>query len=327
MDISCNVGTPLNKSTWQLTSNPDNRGTTEDREFFRANAKLLPNQEELMAMEAAFLKLSNPGTFELNLLNQTTICRLQNSVMFGMGANFHLSGGFRIYLNEKGFNFPNVPGDFERNPIGFKQAANYAGSLTELIRYATGATNFLHFDQRFSRMTSNSILNVLREIGIDTSRDFTVNGTLFTVRDGILDKKSIFDAQDAYYMQIANNRTYEFADEKTKAWTNRLSDHYFRNAPPDVKQSFLDTMRETGINPFVDRYGSTLAQLAVEKDFAIGGNDNIIGNSLASAVSAVEKILERLANPISTVDDKTYMEVRKNEEIFYESFLRKLQGL
>ena len=57
-------------------------------------------------------------------------------------------------------------------------------------------------------------------LGIDTSKDFTVNGMKYSKnKDGWYESEANSDAQAAYEQLKANNRTYQFADEKTK---NRL---------------------------------------------------------------------------------------------------------
>jgi hypothetical protein len=84
----------------------------------------------------------------------------------------------------------------------------------------------------------------------------------------------------------------------TKGRVNHLTEYYFRNTPSEVKQAFYDTMEKTGINPFPAGIGNTLAELSIEQDFATGGNDDIFGNSLESAMAAIVNILERIANPL-----------------------------
>ena len=54
-------------------------------------------------------------------------------------------------------------------------------------------------------------------LGVDTSKDFTVNGMKYSKnKDGWYESEANSDAQAAYEQLKANNRTYQFADEKTK---------------------------------------------------------------------------------------------------------------
>ncbi|MCL2051129.1 MAG: hypothetical protein FWG91_05310 [Lachnospiraceae bacterium] len=312
MDINNNVGICINHNSMQLTSNPANRGT-RDLSFFRP----LIGWEKLENISS---ELQNHNA-KLILGNHVPLNKSQNSITFGIGSTFSLSGGFTIKIGSEGFE---LIGDTKTNMAGRIQAEQYRDFLDKMIRYANGQINHFYLFPRDIEEATRDVLKKLSEFGIDTSKDFTINGTLFTVQNGIVDKKSAFDAQAAFEMQIANNRTYTFADEKTKAWIHHLTEYYFRNAPEDVKKSFYDTMEKTGINPFPDGYSGAFKQLSVEQDFATFGNDDIIGSSVESAVIAVRNILERIANPIITEKDPNNIEMLKKEETFYQALLAAL---
>ena len=52
-------------------------------------------------------------------------------------------------------------------------------------------------------------------LGIDTSKDFTVNGMKYSKnKDGWYESEANSEAQTAYEQLKANNSTYQFADEK-----------------------------------------------------------------------------------------------------------------
>jgi hypothetical protein len=111
-------------------------------------------------------------------------------------------------------------------------------------------------------------------------------------------KQVNFDVRAAYEREVDKNKHYVSADERTRGWVNRLADYYFRNSPEEVKQAFYDTIIKTGTNPFPNGIGNTIAELTVEQDFATGGDDDLFGGTLESAIAAIEKILERIANPL-----------------------------
>ena len=87
---------------------------------------------------------------------------------------------------------------------------------------------------------------------------------------------------------------------------------------------------ETGANPFVNKYGNTLALMAVEQDFATGGNDQLFGDSVESAIEATRKILDRIDNPIREIpraDQEIYETTAQREREFYTAFLSKLKNV
>lgn len=81
--------------------------------------------------------------------------------------------------------------------------------------------------------------------------------------------------------------------------------------------------QETGVNPFLQGFSSTLSQLAMEQDFATGGNDDIFGSDLESNIEAVRKIVDRLQNPLSEVSERNKQFVA-DEKKFYTALLRNL---
>ena len=101
-----------------------------------------------------------------------------------------------------------------------------------------------------------------------------------------------------------NNRTYQFADEKTKKQIAYISDYYLQTVPESVKAAWKETLEETGVNPFQTDLSSTLTQLSVEQDFLTGGNDNIFGETKESCLAAINKILERIENPLATMTEE-----------------------
>ena len=80
-------------------------------------------------------------------------------------------------------------------------------------------TTVAHSKEEYARYTEG-ITDVMSYLGIDTSKDFTVNGMKYSKnKDGWYESEANSEAQAAYEQLKANNRTYQFADEKTK---NRL---------------------------------------------------------------------------------------------------------
>ncbi len=139
----------------------------------------------------------------------------------------------------------------------------------------------------------------------------------------ISNKQSYSEAKAAYEMLKANNRTYTFADERTRNQIAYISNYYLENTTGSLKAAWQKTLEETGVNPFPQEFASTLSQLAAEQDFATGGNDDIFGSDPESNITAVKKILERLENPLSAVSEEN-AEFYANEKTFYTALLNNL---
>ena len=114
----------------------------------------------------------------------------------------------------------------------------------------------------------------------------------------------------------ANNRTYQFADEKTKKQIAYISDYYLQTVPESVKAAWQETLEETGVNPFQTDLSSTLTQLSVEQDFQTGGNDNIFGETKESWLAAINKILERIENPLAAMTEERAAYLQQEKEFY-----------
>lgn len=75
---------------------------------------------------------------------------------------------------------------------------------------------------------------------------------------------------------------------------------------------------------WTEGFSSTLSQLAMEQDFATGGNDDIFGSDLESNIEAVRKIADRLQNPLHAVSERN-AEFVANEKKFYTALLSNLK--
>ena len=171
---------------------------------------------------------------------------------------------------------------------------------------------------------NEGVSDVMGYLGIDASKDFTVNGMKYSRNEnGQFESKANSEAKAAYEMLTANNRTYTYADERTRNQIAYISNYYLENATESLKAAWQKTLEETGVNPFPQGFSSTLSQLAMEQGFATGGNDDIFGNDLESNIAVVKKIMEQLENPISMVSERN-AEFVADEKTFYQALLNKL---
>ena len=75
-------------------------------------------------------------------------------------------------------------------------------------------------------------------------------------------------------------------------------------------------MEETGFNPFQTDVTSILTQLSVEQDFLTGGDDNIFGETKESYLAAIDKVLERIENPLAAVTDERAAYLQQEKEFY-----------
>lgn len=306
----------FNPNTGQATSNNKN-SIPFDREALKAMSQKLRPVESLT------------GAFK-SLPSSSYVDRSNNSISFAAGSTISLNGGYRLVLSaETGFQLSGELGDEKY----FMEASSLRDSMNRLLKNAEKDTTLGISDNlrgEYSKWESN-ITKILSKYGIDTTKDFTFNGMKFTRgNDGRLISQRESDAKIAYEIQTANNRTYSLGDDRTKKEVQYKSRYYLQSVPNQVRDVWNETLDETGANPFVNKYGNTLALLAVEQDFATGGNDQLFGDSVESAIEATKKILDRIDNPLQAVPDtdkEIYETVSQRERNFYSTLLDKLEHI
>ena len=317
MDVNnVDVGTKsyLNLNTGMATSNPNNKHFF-DPEALRANFVEIRPVENLEATPR-------------NLPKTSYVDKGNNEISFAKGSTISLNGGYKLVLRDTGFELSGEVGD-ERY---FGEASSIRGSLNRLLSNAEKNTTWRIGDmlKDYNKFESN-ITKVLSKYGIDTSKDFTFNGMKFVRgKDGRLESQRESDAKLAYEIQTSNNRTYSLADDKTKQQIRYKTNYYLQSVPEQIKDLWNQALEETGANPFVNKYGNTIGQLAMEQDFATGGNDQLFGDSVESAIEATKKILDRIDNPLQTVpdtDSDIYETVSQRERNFYSTLLGKLENV
>ena len=283
-----------NNQTWYI--NPNNRALTsniknteiKDREAFKECM-----QKPLRPVEDLVSVLKTP----INLADATSVNRQVNSVTIAEGARIAVNDGYYLVVKSGGVECLGEnanPYDME----AYEKAQALAGAFSTLLRNAGGTLHTVAYGQEAYQKWTEQVSSVMQYLDIDTTKDFTINGMKYSKNEkGDWESSSNSIAKAAYERQKAANRTYEFADEKTRKQIAYMSDYYLSTVPEDVKDAWQATLEETGINPFPNGYASTLAQLSVEQDFQTGGNYNIFRDTLESSIAAVQSILERIDNP------------------------------
>ncbi len=313
MEISNNRSWYVNPNTRQLTSNVKNTAI-KDREAFNGSMQNLLNPvEDLMQVLRTPIKLAD----------RSSLNRQDNSINIASGRRIAVNDGYILTVKPQGVEVSG--GDNPYDTGAYLKAENMAGSLASLLRNACGNMNTVaHSSEGYARWTEG-VSDVMGYLGIDTSKDFTVNGMKYSRNEnGWFELQANSEAKAAYEMLKANNRTYTYADEKTRNQIAYISNYYLENTTESLKAAWQKTLEETGVNPFPQGFSSTLSQLAMEQDFATGGNDDIFGSDLENNIAAVRKIIHRLENPLSAVSEENAA-FYANEKTFYTALLNHLE--
>lgn len=328
MDINTTTSYYINPNTRQLTSNRNNTALKDPAASEFMFDKLRPVKDIVEALKTP-----------LNLAEETYIDKANNELYIAEGSHFTFEGGFVYTVLEKGitsgYGTPEEwagivpsPGDVSNETLN-RAAQEMAGAIVRLLRDATGTIDESMLGQKQHVQFHQNVCKVLEYFGLDSSRDFSINGVKYTRdEDGYFRSEISYAAQEAYEILRNNNRSYALADESTKNRVHYMSDYYLASAPEEVRKAWQETLEETGINPFQSGYVSTLQQLATEQDFATGGNDQIFGDTIESSIEAIDKILERIANPKnSEKEDYVSSMVPPEQEIeFFTTLRNKLTG-
>lgn len=281
MDISNNQPWYVNPNNRQVTSNLKNT-VIKDREAFNGSMQRLLKPVENLAQV-----LRTP----IKLAEKSFINRQSNTINIAAGMRIAVNDGHVLTVKPQGVEVSggNNPYDTE----AYLKAQRMADSLATLLHNACGAMKTVAYSQEEYARWTEGVSDVMGYLGIDTSKDFTVNGMKYSRNErGWYESQANREAKDAYEMLKANNRTYTFADEKTRNQIAYISNYYLEYTTEPLKTAWQKTLEETGVNPFPQGFSSTLSQLAMEQDFATAGNNDIFGSDLESNIAAVRKIVD-----------------------------------
>lgn len=268
------------------------------------------------------------------LAEETSVDKASNALFIAKGTHLTFEGGFVYTVLESGITMGYgdwkaerpMPGDLDNEELN-SAAQSKASAFHKLLWDSSGLVNVSYYDDKAYAKWNEDVCAVLESLGIDTSREFSINGVRYSRNEkGYYESEHSFAAKEAYEILKNNNRSYELADESTKNRVHYMSDYYLASAPEEVRKAWQEALEETGINPFQAGYGSSLQQLAQEQDFATGGNDQIFGDSIESSIEAIDSILERIANPLSveSEDEENNMMDPEQETQFYTTLRAKL---
>ena len=310
MDINVN-SYYVNPNNMAITSNLKNTQVYNKSEYAAMASKLRP-------VENLVGSLNMP----MKLASSNSIDKRNNSINICLGTSVNVPGGLSLKVREKSVEVVGVC-NYD-NQKEYQQAQDMAGALATLLRNAGGTQKEVGYSSSEITAWNENVKKVLSYFGIDTSKDFSVNGMkYYRNENGLFESERECEAKLAYEQMNTNNKIFNFADDRTKKWIDYVSDYYLKNVPESVQIAWKDTLEQTGVNPFQTGVQSTLTQLAIEQDFMTGGNDDLLGNSEESCLDAISRILDRIDNPLGAVDERkaSFLE---QEKIFYTELYKNI---
>lgn len=124
--------------------------------------------------------------------------------------------------------------------------------------------------------------------------------------------------------EVPFSKVMEAADSKNTAVTEETAPPRFRpESSKEVMEAWDKALAETGVNPFpMNRISIVYVVLAESGGIRRLGTD-FLGDNVTSAISMVNKIINRLENPVVPYQHPDF---RNDELTFYKKFLDNLRG-
>lgn len=154
---------------------------------------------------------------------------------------------------------------------------------------------------------------------------------------GHTDNKTAKAETGKSFAEIASQKVTEADKQYCMDRASAAFDTIGADAPDEVKQAWMEAVEETGTNVSFSydgkRFHIPLPQLMVQRvvRWLKGEVDpgNLLGNSVESAISVVEKAIYDIDHPLpgSPVRSIEEQQETMKERAFYEAFLEKLKHL
>lgn len=300
----------VNPNTRTLTSNRKNT-KIKDRDNFGCMKHLLNPVEDMAKALWTPIKLAD----------RTTVNRALGTVTIAEGTQIAVNDGYILTVRKRGVECRRADEYAPYDQKAYEKAQGLADSLAVLLRNAGGTQKTAAFSREGYEKWTDNVSTVLNYIGIDSSRSFTINGMKYSKNAaGYWESAANSSAKAAYEKAQADNRTFTYADQRTHDQIDYISHYYLDGTTGEMQAAWQKALRETGVNPFPEGFSSTLSQLAMEQDFATGGNDDIFGGDKEGNIAAVEKILDRIDHPLGEVSERD-QSFRADERVFYKAVL------
>lgn len=174
----------------------------------------------------------------IKLAERSSLNRQGNSVDIASGRRIAVNGGYKLTVKPQGVEVSG--GDDSYDTQAYMKAQRMADSLATLLRNACGNMHTVAHSQEEYTRWNEGVSDVMGYLGIDTSKDFTVNGMKYSRNgNGRYESQADSEAKAVYDMMAANNRTYTFADERTRNQIAYISDYYLGHTTEKYCHSLL----------------------------------------------------------------------------------------
>lgn len=168
MEISNNQSLYVNPNTRQITSNIKNTAIKDKEDFNGSMQSLLNPVEDLVQV------LKTP----IKLAERSSLNRQGNSIDIASGRHIAVNDGYILTVKPEGVEVSG--GDDSYDTQAYIKAQNMADSLATLLRNACGNMNTVAYSQEEYARWNEGVSDVMGYLGIDTSKDFTVNGMKYS---------------------------------------------------------------------------------------------------------------------------------------------------
>ena len=163
------ISSYINPNTRGLTSNYKNTAIKDKETYNEAMSQHLLNPVEDLVQV-----LKTP----IKLAKSSSLSRQNNSVNIAEGQRIRVNGGHVITATAHGVEVSG--GDNPYDTQSYVKAQRMADALASMLRNAGGTmTTVAHSKEEYARYTEG-ITDVMSYLGIDTSKDFTVNGMKYS---------------------------------------------------------------------------------------------------------------------------------------------------
>ena len=168
----------MNIDTSSYYINPNTRSLTSNRNNTALKDKEAANFmfDQMRPVEDLIKVLNTP----INLAESTNINKAANSINLAAGTRIRVSGGHILTVKPQGVEVSFTDGHNPYDQKACEEAQGMADALSTLLRNAGGTMNTVaHSEEGYQRFTQN-VTKVLGYLGIDTSKDFYVNGMKYS---------------------------------------------------------------------------------------------------------------------------------------------------
>lgn len=176
------ISSYINPNTRGLTSNYKNTAIKDKETYNEAMSQHLLNPVEDLVQV-----LKTP----IKLAKSSSLSRQNNSVNIAEGQRIRVNGGHVLTITAHGVEVSG--GDNPYDTQSYVKAQRMADALASMLRNAGGTmTTVAHSKEEYARYTEG-ITDVMSYLGIDTSKDFTVNGMKYSKikMDGMSQKRTV----------------------------------------------------------------------------------------------------------------------------------------